>query len=72
MFVKLKKTCAPWLPCSQTPTAFTCDERTGTCLCSSSSTNYYTQYYTGSVTDYYGNEIRLGKWKMVLMETIFD
>ena len=46
--------CASWLPCSTTPTSFTCDDKSGTCLCSSASTYYYTQYYTGAVTDLYG------------------
>lgn len=50
-----QQTCSPNLPCSTTPNLLTCDDKSGTCLCASTSTFYYTHFYTGAVTDYYGN-----------------
>ncbi len=44
--------CSSSVPCYS---RFTCDQKTSTCLCASASTLYYTKYYTGSVTDLYGD-----------------
>ena len=57
--------CSSSLPCYSP--LFSCDNVTNTCLCPKSQIGsyiYYTQYYTGGVTDLYSGELEKANIKI--------